>query len=106
MNTQLNSAQPTPEVTLYNLNAGIMQIVSDFVMEKVETDEDHVQWLVEFNEAIKAVAGQMNREQLRTLENAPWFLAMPYGYDMFLMGLAIGRDPLSVLTLPEGKNRR
>jgi hypothetical protein len=55
-----------------------------------------------------AVAAQehLTAEQLYVLENAPWAIADPYGYDMFLMGLRLGRDPLAVLTLPECGNKR
>jgi hypothetical protein len=41
MNTQLNN---TPDITLANLNANVLQLVSDLVMEALNKDEEHVQW--------------------------------------------------------------
>lgn len=104
MNTQLNN---TPaDVNMDTTNTQIMTIISGIVLEGVERDDEHKEWMASFNEALTAAKGHISREQLHTLENAPWFVAMPYGYDMFLMGLRIGRDPMSILTLPEGKNIR
>jgi hypothetical protein len=103
MNTQSDNTRPT--LTLDTINPQIMSIISDLVLEAVERDDEHALWLAEFNEAIKAVKG-LTREQLSTLENAPWSVAMPYGFDMFLMGLKIGRDPETILTLPECGNQR
>lgn len=95
-----------PNITLENLNANVLQIVSDLVMEAVTKEDEHEQWLAEFNEVILAIREHLTAEQLYVLENAPWAIADPFGYDMFLMGVRIGRDPLSVLTLPECGNQR
>lgn len=102
MNTQLNNTQP--DITRSTVNGQIMTIISDTVMGRVEREDETAQCLAEFNAVIAAVKGHISTEQLRTLENAPWFIALPYGFDMFLEGLRIGRDPMALLTLGEGND--
>ena len=104
MNTQLNSAQPT--ITLDNISLEVLLLISDLVQEVTERDPEYAQDLAAFNEAIKAAREVLSREQLSVLENAPWCFSSPYGNAMFMEGVRIGRDPLSVLTLPEGKTIR
>jgi len=104
MNTQLNSTQPAIDID--NINFDILTLISDLVQEVTERDPEYAQDLAEFNEAIKAAREVLSREQLSVLENAPWRFSTPFGNAMFLEGLRIGRDPLAILTLREGKNRR
>jgi hypothetical protein len=99
MNTQPNTTQPT--IDLNTVNIDLLNLISDIVMEDMEENTKYVQALVEFNAAIQAVPKLLDVEMLRALEDAPWFLAIPFGHAMFLKGVEIGRDPLTILTLPE-----
>jgi hypothetical protein len=86
-------------ITLDNINMDVFVILSDLAWKSLEDNPEYTEDVANFNEAIVTVRDRIKDDALRTLENAPWAVATPFGTAMFLLGLQIGRDPMSLLTL-------
>ena len=95
----MNSTQP--QVSLDNINMEIFSIISDLAWKSLEDDPAYQEDLANFNTAMGVMTktGKFSRETVSAVENAPWSIATPYGTAMFLLGLRLGRDPMSLLTL-------
>lgn len=88
------------------LHEGVMTIISDLVWESMESDAEYRQLDEDYVNAVSEIHKAMGIDAIRPLENAPSGIADVYGAAMFKLGLAIGRDPSLLLTLPKGKNSR
>jgi hypothetical protein len=86
-------------ISLDNINMEIFTVISDLVRESLAKDPEHKEYLASFYEVIGSAQVALSRDQLAMLEDAPFRLSESFGTAMFLLGLQIGRDPMSLLTL-------
>jgi hypothetical protein len=88
------------------LNPNIVQVISDLVWEAIEHDPEYRGAMDPFFAAIQNINKKIATSDLRAIESCPFAVAYVVGRAMLEMGLKIGRNPETLLTLPECGNQR
>jgi hypothetical protein len=82
------------------LNEDIMRVISTLVWEAIEDNPRYRESMDPFNAALSRLSKAGLITEMHALENTPFVVADVVGRMMFELGLKIGRDPMTVLTLP------
>jgi hypothetical protein len=85
------------------INKAIFEVIYDLCWELVEVDPEFKKVKERHVHVVNAIYKSLGSNVGTTVENTPVEYARLIGTAMFKMGLEIGRNPESVLTLPDSK---
>jgi hypothetical protein len=99
-----NIAAPVaPSLPALELNPDVLQLLYELVWEEVEDSAEYKEVYAARYVAIDKVYAECGFEVGTAMENAPIEAARLFGIAMLKLGLQVGRNPETLLTLPASK---